>query len=142
MDLNYKVVIRVQSKVANKRYNEFAKRMDAKKRITESHALNGANIGSVTGGAGGVALAGLSLRGLKGKLRKKHPKWTDAQIDREYAHIAKNRVEWGLYGGATAGMLVGGLAGAGTAKYKMNRDLNKIKKIKESGGTVTPIKSR
>lgn len=69
-------------------------------------ALAGA--GALLGGGLGAGIAGITLRGLKGRLREAHPDWSDDKVQREYDRIKKKRLAIGAVGGA----LVGGI-GAG-----------------------------
>ena len=78
---------------------------------TGKWGLTGA--GALLGAGAGAGVAGLTLRGLKGRLREAHPDWSDDQVQREYDKVKKKRL---AIGGA-----IGLAAGGGLGYYKGNQ---------------------
>lgn len=78
---------------------------------TGKWGLTGA--GALLGAAAGAGVAGLTLRGLKGRLRDAHPDWSEDQVQREYDKVKKKRL---AIGGA-----IGLAAGGGLGYYKGNQ---------------------
>ena len=78
---------------------------------TGKWGLTGA--GALLGAGAGAGVAGLTLRGLKGRLREAHPDWSEDQVQREYDKIKKKRL---AIGGA-----IGLAAGGGLGYYKGNQ---------------------
>ena len=69
--------------------------------------------GALLGAGAGAGVAGLTLRGLKGRLRDAHPDWSEDQVQREYDKVKKKRL---AIGGA-----IGLAAGGGLGYYKGNQ---------------------
>ena len=78
---------------------------------TGKWGLTGA--GALLGAGAGAGVAGITLRGLKGRLREAHPDWSEDQVQREYDKIKKKRL---AIGGA-----IGLAAGGGLGYYKGNQ---------------------
>lgn len=78
---------------------------------TGKWGLTGA--GALLGAGAGAGVAGLTLRGLKGRLREAHPDWSEDQVQREYDKVKKKRL---AIGGA-----IGLAAGGGLGYYKGNQ---------------------
>lgn len=78
---------------------------------TSKWGLTGA--GALLGAGAGAGVAGLTLRGLKGRLREAHPDWSEDQVQREYDKVKKKRL---AIGGA-----IGLAAGGGLGYYKGNQ---------------------
>lgn len=78
---------------------------------TGKWGLTGA--GALLGAGAGAGVAGLTLRGLKGRLRDAHPDWSEDQVQREYDKVKKKRL---AIGGA-----IGLAAGGGLGYYKGNQ---------------------
>nr|DAM52950.1 MAG TPA: protein of unknown function (DUF3482) [Caudoviricetes sp.] len=78
---------------------------------TGKWGLTGA--GALLGTGAGAGVAGLTLRGLKGRLREAHPDWSEDQVQREYDKVKKKRL---AIGGA-----IGLAAGGGLGYYKGNQ---------------------
>ena len=78
---------------------------------TGKWGLTGA--GALLGAGAGAGVAGLTLRGLKGRLREAHPDWSEDQVQREYDKVKKKRL---AIGGA-----IGLTAGGGLGYYKGNQ---------------------
>jgi hypothetical protein len=78
---------------------------------TGKWGLTGA--GALLGAGAGAGVAGLTLRGLKGRLREAHPDWSEDQVQREYDKVKKKR----LAIGGTIGLAAGG----GLGYYKGNQ---------------------
>lgn len=81
---------------------------------TGKWGLTGA--GALLGAGAGAGVAGITLRGLKGRLKEAHPDWSDEQVQAEYNKIKKKR----LAIGAISGAVLGG-AGAGYKGYKYSK---------------------
>lgn len=78
---------------------------------TGKWGLTGA--GALLGAGAGAGVAGLTLRGLKGRLREAHPDWSEDRVQREYDKVKKKRL---AIGGA-----IGLAAGGGLGYYKGNQ---------------------
>lgn len=78
---------------------------------TGKWGLTGA--GALLGAGAGAGVVGLTLRGLKGRLREAHPDWSEDQVQREYDKVKKKRL---AIGGA-----IGLAAGGGLGYYKGNQ---------------------
>ena len=78
---------------------------------TGKWGLTGA--GALLGAGAGAGVAGITLRGLKGRLREAHPDWSEDQVQREYDKVKKKRL---AIGGA-----IGLAAGGGLGYYKGNQ---------------------
>ena len=110
----------------------FAKKKGAVGRLVEKAKIKGAKvsasanakdagiagltgIGALAGGGLGAGVAGISLRGLKGRLREANPQWSDEKVQAEYDKIKKKRLAIGAALGAVAG---GGLGFMKGREYK------------------------
>ena len=78
---------------------------------TGKWGLTGA--GALLGAGAGAGVAGITLRGLKGRLREAHTDWSEDQVQREYDKVKKKRL---AIGGA-----IGLAAGGGLGYYKGNQ---------------------
>lgn len=81
---------------------------EGKKAGSGKYALGAA--GAVLGGGAGAGVAGLTLRGLKGRLREANPTWSDEKVQAEYDKIKKKRL--------AIGAALGAVAGGGLGAYK------------------------
>lgn len=87
---------------------------EGKKAGAGKYALGAA--GALLGGGVGAGVAGITLKGLKGRLKEAHPDWSDEQVQAEYNKIKKKR----LAIGAISGAVLGG-AGVGYKGYKYSK---------------------
>ena len=81
---------------------------EGKKAGSGKYALGAA--GAVLGGGAGAGVAGITLRGLKGRLREANPTWSDEKVQAEYDKIKKKRL--------AIGAALGTVAGGGLGAYK------------------------
>lgn len=81
---------------------------EGKKSGSGKYALGAA--GAVLGGGAGAGVAGITLRGLKGRLREANPTWSDEKVQAEYDKIKKKRL--------AIGAALGAVAGGGLGAYK------------------------
>lgn len=81
---------------------------EGKKAGSGKFALGAA--GAVLGGGAGAGIAGITLRGLKGRLREANPTWSDEKVQAEYDKIKKKRL--------ALGAAIGAVAGGGLGAYK------------------------
>ena len=74
---------------------------EGKRAGSGKYALGAA--GALLGGGLGASIAGITLKGLKGRLREAHPDWSDEKVQREYDKVKKKRLAMGAIGGAVLG---------------------------------------
>lgn len=82
---------------------------EGKRAGSGKYALGAA--GALLGGGLGAGIAGITLKGLKGRLRDAHPDWSDEKIDAEYNKIKRKRLAIGGALGAVAGGVGAGYRG-------------------------------
>lgn len=98
---------------ANAKGRSLYKSLEDKQKHAGIAGLTG--IGALAGGGIGAGVAGISLRGLKGRLREANPQWSDEKVQAEYDKIKKKRLAIGAALGAVAG---GGLGYMKGREYK------------------------